>query len=220
MAPVLGNCRLCLTHDVELQESHIIPKWASKRLRAVGSTRNPNPITITYGQAVQKSNQITEKMLCAHCEQMVGRSEKYVAKLAYGADGEPVPLSILGISLTDAFSAIGSGISIANLHTDKIVYFASSVVWRASVAHRHDTGKPRIGRRYQEEFRSYLLGSASFPKNARLVLGILVQPANAPHPRHNIVSFPATGRYGGYHRHVFFICGLYFELCIGSQMPK
>jgi hypothetical protein len=221
MAPVLGNCRLCLTLDVELQESHIIPKWASKRLRAVGSAKNPNPITITYGQAFQKSNHITENTLCAHCEQMVGRAEHYVATLAYGSNGEPIPLTMLGISTKTDDRAIASEyVSIASLDTDKIIYFASSVVWRAYVAHRRDTGKPRIGRRYQEELRSYLHGSASFPKNARLIMGILVQPPNAPHPRHNIVSFPATVRFGGFHRHTFFICGLYFELCIGSQLPR
>ena len=221
MAPVLGNCRLCHTPDVELQESHIIPKWASKRLRARDSSSNPNPIVITDLKAVQTSKQITENMLCARCEQMVGRAEKYVATLAYGSNGEPVPLTMLGISTTADDRTIASGyVSIASLDTEKIIYFASSVVWRAYVAHRHDTGKPRLGKCYQEELRSYLHGSASFPKNARLVMGILVQIANAQNPRHNIVSFPFTVRDGGYHRHRFYICGLYFELCIGSQRPR
>ncbi len=221
MAPILGNCRLCHTPDVELQESHIIPKWASKRLRARDSSSNPNPVVITDGQAVQISKQITENMLCVRCEQKMGRAEKYVAKLAYGADGEPVPLNMLGISTTPADSSIGLGyVSIESLNTEKIVYFASSVVWRAYVAQRRDTGKPRQGQRYQEELRSYLYGSASFPKNARLIMAILFQPANAPTPRHNIVSFPATLRDGGYHRHAFIICGLYFQLFIGSLRPR
>jgi hypothetical protein len=221
MAPVLGNCRLCHTPYVELQESHIIPKWAIKRLRARDFSSNPNPIVITDGKGVQTSKQITENMLCARCEQMVGRSEQYVAKLAYGADGEPVPLTMLGISTKADDRAIASGyVSIASLDTDKIIYFASSVVWRAYVAYRHDTGKPQLGKRYQEELRSYLHGSASFPKNSRLIMAILFQPANAPNPRHNIVSFPATQRNVGYHRHVFLICGLYFQLFIGSQRPR
>ncbi|MFZ5449732.1 MAG: hypothetical protein ACOZFS_13965 [Thermodesulfobacteriota bacterium] len=221
MTPFLGDCRLCLKPDIELQESHIIPKWAFKRLRAEVSTNNPYPVVVKDGQAVQTSKQITENMLCVSCEQMIGSSENYVAKLAYGTDGEPIPLTMLGISTSATDKGIGSEYtSVANLDTIKITYFASSLVWRASVAHRHYTGKPRIGQRYQEELRTYLCGFSSFPKNARMIMGILVQPPDAPHPRHNIISFPATGRYGGYHRHAFFICGLYFELCIGSQMPK
>ena len=221
MTAVLGNCRLCHRPDVELQESHIIPKWAYKRMRAGGPPSSTNPVVITDGKAVQISNQITEHMLCASCEQMISRAEKYVATLAYGNDGEPVPLNMLGISTKVADSAVDSEyVSIASLNTKMIVYFASSVVWRAFVAHRRDTGKPQLGQRYQEELRSYLCGSASFPKNARLVMGILVQIANAQNPRHNIVSFPFTVRDGGYHRHRFYICGLYFELCIGSQRPR
>ncbi|MFZ0051993.1 MAG: hypothetical protein WAK96_09465, partial [Desulfobaccales bacterium] len=201
MASVLGTCKLCLTPDIELQESHIIPKWAYKRIRSEGSANNPNPITITSGQAVKISNQVTENMLCAICEQKVGRAEKYVGTLAYGSDGEPVPLTLLGVPTTTIDRSIDpEHVSISILNTDKIVYFASSVVWRAYIARRQDTGKPRLGQRYQEELRSYLYGSASFPKNARLIMGILLQPPNSPHPRHNIVSFPCTSREVGYHR--------------------
>lgn len=219
MTHVLGKCQLCLTPDVIIKDSHIIPKWAYKRLRLADSAGNPNPITVTNGQAFQISNQIIEKMLCENCEQLIGNSEKYVEKIAFETDGELKFLNGLEILTVVKEGKSLEYVSLSNLNTDKIVYFASSVVWRACVAHRQDTGKPRLGQRYQEELRSYLLGgSGSFPKNARLIMGILVHSPNTPHPRHNIISFPATVRYEDYHRHGFFICGLYFELCIGSQM--
>jgi hypothetical protein len=80
----IGDCRLCLAKGVELQVSHIVPKWTYRRAfdktRANGS---PNPIMMTNEVVIQTSEQRAEPMLCVACEQQLGRDESYIADLAY-----------------------------------------------------------------------------------------------------------------------------------------
>lgn len=210
---VIGKCKLCKTSGVELQESHIIPKWAYKRLRDYSpSAGNPNPIVITDGRAAQVSNQITEYLLCRNCEQRFGQVESYISEIAYSNDGTPIPLQILGIK-HDTSSRF---VTLTALDIDKIKYFAASVIWRAHVSKR----KLSLGDKYGEDLRSYLHGSGSFPNNFRISIVILDQPIDSRHPRHNVVAFPTTKIEFGYHRHAFYLCGLYFEVCVGRVMPS
>ena len=161
-------------------------------MRDAASSKNPNPVVVTFGTAAQVSSQVAEHMLCEACEQRLGESERYVASLAYTTSGDPVPLKRLGLTPSVVPSAFARYASAKDLDTDKLVLFGSSVVWRAYVAKRKDTGKPNLGRKYVEEFRRYLNGETSFPQNARLTLAMLDQQMGATVPLHNIASFPAT----------------------------
>lgn len=189
-------------------------------MRDAAGCGNPNPIVVTFGRAAQVSNQVTEHMLCDACEEKTGGSEKYVANLAYSAEGDPIPLNLLGVTPSGVPSASARYASAKGLDTDKIVSFAASVVWRACVAKRKDTGKPTLGKKYVEEFRRYLNGEAAFPANARLTLSILDQPKGVSLPAHDIASFPATLKKEGCHIHAFYLCGLYFELTVGNTRPS
>jgi len=221
--PVIGECKLCKNTGVELQASHIIPRWAYKRMRDKSASGvNPNPIVISDGRAAQISDQIKEHLLCASCEQILSKNEKYVSSIAYANDGTPVPLNILGAPhrSTSPNDHSLAYLAIDSLETEKIVHFAASVVWRAHVATGNDFKRVILGDKYAEEFRLYLLSQSDFPKNARVSMVILDQPPNSPHPRHNAIAFPTTKKENGYHRHATYLCGLLFEIWVGNKLPQ
>lgn len=62
---VVGWCLLC-RNEAELQDSHFIPQGAHKRVR--GDRRNPHPIVIQSGKAVQSAAQTRAHLLCHDCE--------------------------------------------------------------------------------------------------------------------------------------------------------
>ena len=188
-------------------------------MRDSARSRNPNPVTVTFGQAAQVSNQITEYMLCERCEQVFGRSEQYVARLAYTTSGDPLALTHLGVTHSQDRPPSVRRISAETLESDKLVFFGTSVIWRACVAARPDTGKPNLGMRYVEEIRKYLNGESEFPRRARLIVTVLDQPRGVKNPVHNRVSFPVTVNNDGYHQHAFYLCGLHFSLIVGRLLP-
>ena len=221
--PVIGECKLCKNTGVELQNSHIIPRWAYKRVRDISATgANPNPIVISDGRAAQISDQIKEYLLCTSCEQILSKNEKYVSSIAYANDGTPVPLNILGARHRSASPNDRSlaYLPIDSFETEKIVHFAASVVWRAHVANGNVSRRLSLGAKYGEEFRLYLLGQSDFPKNARISMVILDQLPDSPHPRHNAIAFPTTKKESGYHRHATYLCGLLFEIWVGNKLPQ
>lgn len=218
-SPVIGKCRLCPKDAVELCDSHILPKWCWKRLRDP-SESNPNPITVRDGKALQVSTQVTEYMLCRDCEDRFEVPENYVAKLAYTPEGDPLILHVLGVTSRGSASDPTISIPVGSLDTDKLVYFAASVFWRAAVAKTDGFEKLELGP-YREELRRYLLGELPFPGRARVTLTVLdLQPKVGLVGLHNFMAFPMTDRLHGYRVHQFFICGLHFGLAIGNVLPS
>ncbi len=215
----IGQCRLCLADNVELCDSHILPKFAYKRLRDP-SVSNPNPVTVTTRQTVQASHQITEYMLCRDCEDLFQVPETYVASLAYTSDGDPLILNELGVVPT-GWSLPSLTIPVGSLETDKLVYFAASVFWRASVATQDGFDKLELGP-YREQLRQYLLGASGFPAGARLNLTVLDQSKSAGRDAlHNVMTFPRSDNmHGEYRLHQFLMCGLNFMLVIGKKIPE
>lgn len=217
----VGTCRLCQSKDVELRNSHILPRWAYKRIRSNAYTGNPNPVRVTAEKAFQTSKQITEYMLCHSCEQRIGNTENYVASLAYTTEGNLGKLiqRILPQDFNQN-SSVPSSVSLKQLSTDKIIFFASSIVWKACVMKYKGIHKPSLGKKYEAAIREYLNGKKSLPKNVRIIMSMLDPKKCVLNDFHNLVTFPLTQKKDGYHRHLFFICGIYFELCIGNLMPQ
>ena len=220
--PKLGTCRLCLREGVQLQDSHIIPKWAYKGLRATEPGVNPNPVAVTGGRSVQTSVQIKEHMLCAACEQRFSKREKYVSNLTMRPDGTAPILEYLTDIQDIPMRGLSRGIRKAKanaLDTETVVYFAISVIWRFHVSRTRGPKKVRLGPKYAEELRRYLLAAAGFPPKARLHLFVIDQDASPSPSASRIVSSPCSLRCEGYHRHGFLLYDLYFELWIGNVLP-
>ena len=209
----LGTCRLCLAQKVPLRRSHILPKWTYKRSRDP-SDRNPNPVLIfDEGLAVQTSYQLTEHLLCDRCEKRFGKEEDKVSTEVYQVDGRSKLPSLLGEMVTcddDGERWMLPG----RLELRHLVYFCSSVIWRASVC--TEINKCSLGAT-EEAFRAYLHGEVAFPANAECVLRFYDQPLDGDLA--NFAYTPLTDSRPSYKVHHFHVFGLQCELYVGDDIP-
>ena len=99
----------------------------------------------------------------------------------------------------------------------QLVYFCSSVFWRASVTGWSLFGEKfdpiNLGKKYQEELRRYLLGKNDFPDTA--TVSIFVSQLNKPLLT---FSFPESFRSNSRHTHQMHIPGITFVLTMGKAL--
>ena len=102
---------------------------------------------------------------------------------------------------------------------DQLVYFCSSVVWRASIRDWYSSGKRYeaicLGNTYREQIRGYLLGELQFPERATVL--VVVSRLKFPHLAFN---FPEAARLESCYSHTLHISGITFQLRLGKQMPQ
>ena len=215
---VIGSCKLCQKNAVELCDSHILPAWAYKRARG---DKTP-PVVVEDNKAFYCARQASEYMLCPECEQRFSRREKLVAELAYpeqSASHAPF-LDAVGpvVRVADSLRAALPG----KLDTAALAYFGVSVVWRASISRQMDAC--RLGDRYNEEFRRYLLGLAELPEKAACVVSFHDLRGEENINLSTVSSTPVTVRCqrGGtvFFAHRFAILGLSYFLAVGGRIPQ
>jgi len=173
-----GVCKLCLLQS-ELQDSHFLPKSAYKLIQ---QSENEPPVVIKHTVTLQTNEQMRDYVLCRKCEQLFNENgERWVMEHCFRNDG--------GFKLKNFIEAsspvMGNGLkvysaaAIPQIDVEKLAYFVTSVVWRASI-HDWKSGKDRIRRlylgKYTEELRRYLLGETPFPENAAVWVSIIPEP--------------------------------------------
>lgn len=211
MSAVVDTCRLCL-EERELQESHVIPKWAYKRARDERFT-NPNPIIVSDGVAVQHSKQVKEFMLCVECEHKFGRRENYVAGITYQRDERAPLLDLVGNVVLEherARLALPGQLNLADL-----VYFGASVVWRASISRQ--IPNCGLGEKYEEQFRSFLNDEAPFAEGAACCVAFH-DIAIGEHHFASVTATPVTRRVERFHLTTFPIFGLQYYFAVGANV--
>lgn len=214
-----GVCTLC--HQIrELRDSHLAPKALYRLTRAASRGGHANPVIVTSKVRRQTSYQARKHLLCAECETRFDQSgEDWVMRHCYrGRDrfrlrdllekSKPIGTDD-GIVLYCASSV--EGVSIA-----KIVYFCTSVFWRAAVCDWDASGQHyeaiSLGTKYQEQIRQFLLNQSDFPQNAAILLLV----SQLPRP-HVVFSFPYTTRMDFRHCHTLHIPGITFQLSLAGQ---
>jgi len=210
-----GRCQLC-QQDGPLQVSHILPKALYRYVRTSGGG---NTIEVTKDRIQRSSKQATAHLLCSACEQRFNENgERWMLRQGYRGQGRfrlretlvrAAPFGRMDDGL--AYSAV----VIPEIDVRKITYYASSIFWRASVCSSNgEENQPKLGERYECQFREYLLGNADFPLSAVLV----VQVAKAESPL-QAFCFPFSQRHaGGYHQHTFLAQGVLFWLFVGGRL--
>lgn len=211
-----GKCRLCLTQEVELQLSHIMPRFSYVRVRGEG--KGADPVHVTKGEAYQSQDQRKEYLLCWDCEQIFERRETYVASLLPLRDGKRAPiLNMLG----NAFETTASGtraVELGRVSASDVAYFAASVLWRGHVSRGF---RVELGSKYAEEFRRYLRDEAPFPSNAACAVTFFDIPfsdkidltATCAGVQTNARTPGALAR-----SHGFMVMGLQFFFQLGSSL--
>ena len=215
----LGQCRLCLRHAV-LKNSHLLPKSIYKLLRT-GRSSNPHSFVLTTRTGVRTSKQARQYLLCNECEQRFsGRGEAWVVANCWRGMKKFRIQEILAGSeplMANEDLKVYAGASIPGLDMAKLVYFGSSVFWRASICHWKIMGDQiyiNLGP-YSELLRLFLLDSAPFPRNMVLHIGVSSLTTQAL----DLALFPRSSRTKtGIRRHRFIVPGIYFTLLVGNQI--
>jgi hypothetical protein len=170
-----GNCRLCGQERV-LRDSHFLPKAAYRLIRKVSGE---SPVIATRGLIRATDAQIHQHLLCEECEQRFSRSEQYtLSQCCRGSrfrlrelldtlapwqahpDPELVPYQTAGAT---------------DLDVPTLVYFAASLLWRASVVvwrEADDDLTAGLGPKYNELFRKFLMGEEGFPEDAAIWISV------------------------------------------------
>jgi hypothetical protein len=152
-----GRCALCLK-DKMIVESHCISAGIYRRLGQDAVVMTPEIFLTT-------SRQVKDYLLCQGCEQMFGDAEDYAIPLLFESQRQTFPL----FSKLRTVTASGRGrvaASAAGIDIAKLVYFALSIFWRASVKvwtslNRQTISMPMM--EYEEPTRKFLHGESEFP---------------------------------------------------------
>jgi hypothetical protein len=213
-----GMCKLCLQMK-DIQDSHFIPRAMYKHLREP-LQKNSNPVVVGRRMTATTSKQLKDYLLCAECEDLFNKNgENEVLKWVW--NGKSFPLGDrLRLALPShpspgapAFSGTAVGVD-----TERLAYFALSVLWRAAV---HQWEMPFGGKTtvldlgaVEEPIRKFLLGIADFPAQAVIVATACIDPFSAQtfYIPSRVIGVPET-------RFAMLTLGVHFTAFIGSDIP-
>lgn len=169
--------------------------------------------------STQTAAQVDAPLLCVGCEQRFNnQGERWVLQNCSRSPGAFKILDVLKAvkplyPLDDG--TIYAGAQIAQIDVDALVYFASCVIWKAAArtwVFPDYRDQLNLGP-YYEDFRLYLLGQRSFPKNAAIWLIVWTAPVQ-------LSVLPHTLAGDGYRHHYFTIPGITFHLFVGRCIPE
>jgi hypothetical protein len=216
---IIGRCRLCLD-ERSLRNSHFIPQAAYKLVRGKG--KNPHPLLVRADTVIQTSAQTRAHLLCDVCEQRLCKSgEDAFFRNCYRGPGKFRLLQMLREG-TPVFEDDEAAIYIIPDSEQSTIYgigyMGLSVLWKAA-AHRwrdqDGTITPvSLGSPYQEQVRQFLLGEGPFPEHASMV----VEVSDENNRFVAVVGTPASSKFPKNYLHWIDICGIRFNLLMGSRM--
>lgn len=218
---VSGKCKLCLRSEVELQNSHLLPKAGYRLLTK--SQGGDAPIVINPKVTISRNEQVRDYVFCKDCEDRFNKNgEGWVMKMCYRDGGSFSLKDILDeaeAEYSDSNMKVFAATKIPKVEVQKLVYFAASIFWKASVhqwrSGQHNLSVPQLGTHYSEEFRQHLLGAEEFPKNATLWLSVITESK-----LWDSFTFPYGGKENDYFRYHFLFRGFVFTLHLGKLVSK
>ena len=215
-----GKCALC-QQQAPICDSHLIAAGFIKTFRA-DDPDDPNPVVVMAGSTGQTSKQVKAHLLCAECEDRFRtRGEEYtISVCCRGLDDFPLSDSLQSVEPLEDHGRFRryDGRSIEGVDMPRLIYFASSVFWRASV-HRWRIGWMKsvysdLGGKYQEAFRRFLLDEGAFPEN--VAIHVVVGTDRA----WRNIAYPRRRRDHRHHEHAFEVPGMQFYIEVGGIRPQ
>jgi hypothetical protein len=186
-------CKLCLK-VAEIQRSHLVPAAMYKYATDPGSER-PNTERVDRRGRRPVIRQVRAPLLCRECELRISEGgENWMMKQVWHGKTQRFPLLDL---LTIAMEMPGSkGTTFSGrdcgIDTDKLGYFALSVLWRAAVrewpTEKDERYQIQLGE-YEEVLRQYLLGTTDFPRIVSLMATVCSDPLS------RYFSLPAVAKF-------------------------
>lgn len=205
----LGICKLCFG-EKELVKSHLLPK---------GLYSDDNPVIISRKVVLKTDAQVKCLLLCKDCEQLFSKNgESWVLPRLSDDIGNFPLLNRLRVAMPfeasprfEAHSCDAVGIE-----SDKLTYFALSVLWRASartwVLLGQASSPLNLGE-YNDPIREYLLGLKGFPD------GVIVNATVCTDPPSRKISYtPSYVENPPYTTFALLTRGLYFRILLGRNV--
>jgi hypothetical protein len=220
----LGRCRLC-RQERELRNSHLIPKACYKRLAERDGESGAILVAKKTKTAVRTSKQATAHLLCGDCEQRFNqRGEGWVIEHAWQHVGD-FPLQRLLLAETPEHETSDFRMydvrQLASVHHGQLVYFALSVLWRATLCDwrigDHELDRLDLGP-YEEELRAYLNDERDTLPNVGVLVGVTMPP---PDERNGVVTAPYLFKRDSVMRTFrIVVSGLVFQVLTGKGIPN
>lgn len=202
-------CELCKNSVPKLIESHLIPRAAYSKV----SPNNGDIIRMSGMDAAYNKKQFQAHLLCKDCEEKFSEfGEKHMGKIWNNEIDFPL-LSKLRLC-PKIFPECVDGAHLPQSIYDALIYFICSILWRSNCWPNNDTGDYRgaLGKKYEAEFRSFLLGKQPQPK-IKLMVDVNTNPNR---DTNNWFYLPYLRKNGTLRIHSFFILGLDFNVLVGQ----
>jgi len=212
---MMGRCKLCLTPDVELRDSHFTPK-STYGLFHDGTNE---PVRFVEKSLFPTSKQVRDYVFCGDCEQLFNREgENWFCPLLPTV-GRPFPLRervMKGRLLyRDETTAIFQGADNPEIDTANLTHFALGMFFKAAI-HSWKKGSTEPYMQMEPEdveaIRLYLLGMGDVPKRMALCITVdsLVTPLQMGVQPYRMQDTQGLKRY------VFYLAGVFFQLFVGD----
>ena len=206
----IGTCVLCRSTNVTLINSHIVSRWAYRRLIAYDTGGGNVPVAVDEGRAGFSPKQATEYLLCQACEALLSVREGYVAQHCLQPDSATFPL-LQGATVVPS-TGLRQVVDVSAFDTDKVTHFGLSVFWRADLGHTDPIVSLEA---WREPIREYLLGGP-LPDEVDLVVELIQPPKGYPRVD-RVMGFPASAPDGT--THDFLAAGMRFLMFTRHATP-
>ena len=211
-----GTCRLCLTEDIEIRDSHLLPKNFYKATHGPGE----NPVYLRSDRTRETSKQTTAPLLADCCEQRFsGRGESWAALNLWRDTGFPLRDALAQVAGPEVKRFRECDAAAAGVDVNQLVCLGASIFWRAGVHHWKLPEAParliNLGR-YEDALRRFLLDQQPFP-----VEMVLMATVNTGARASGVIGLPRGGRCPeGFHVYFFDGPGITYGLAVGKEIPR
>jgi hypothetical protein len=211
--PLVAVCKLCLKPR-KLQDSHLIGRALYKMSRDARYA----PVVMTPEVAMHTSQQVRDYVFCERCEGLLYKGgEEYVTGLVN--DGKSFPLFgriTLAPFAGKRVNARGlmqySGVKLG-IDTDKLAYYAISLVWRAAVHKWRTLGQQNtsvaLSDKHKEQMRRFLLGQIGLPHDLGIVVTVCTDLGSQ-----GLVFAPTRSKGTDFSTYAVLVRGIYFRVII------
>jgi hypothetical protein len=219
MSVETGDCSLCLSKGVPLHHSHFMPRSLYPLFR----TGNLHPVRFSREKMAQTSEQVKDYVFCGDCEKTFNREGESWIHTLFATLGGQFPLrerllKQAPISDMGEVKLYAAGQN-PEIDVPKLTHFGCGVFFKGAVHPWHgDPGKPYIEMEQGEihALRQHLLGKAILAKTMALCVTVdsapvVWQAMNEPYRAEPILGFK---------RYVFYVPGIFFQLCIGDSAQE